>query len=100
MSQAERSGVDSTPLDQIDLSDPTVFGDDSWRPWFVHLRQSRRCTVVQSPPLAPIGPSRLKTTQEEDDFVYGSIEVFRAVGGKICEFANPIHIQDTNGVWG
>ena len=100
MSQAERSGVHSTPPDQVDVSDPTLFGNDSWRPWFVRLRQSRRCTIVQSPPLAPIGPSRLTTTQEEDDFVYSTIEVFRAVDGKIREFWNPIHIQETNGAWG
>ena len=42
---------------------------------------------------------RAKTLQGED-FVYSSIEVFRVVDGKICEFWNPIHIQETNGVWG
>ena len=40
-----------------------------------------------------------KTLQGED-FVYSSIEVFRVVDGKICEFWNPINIQETNGVWG
>lgn len=39
-------------------------------------------------------------TLEEEDFVYSSIEVFRVVDGKIREFWNPIHIQETNGVWG
>ena len=39
-------------------------------------------------------------THEEEDFVYGSIEVFRVVDGKIREFWNPIQIQETNGVWG
>ena len=39
-------------------------------------------------------------TRQEDDFVYSSIEMFRAVDGKICEFWHPIHIQETNGVWG
>ena len=100
MSQAERSGVHSTPLDQIDVSDPTLFGIDSQRPWFVRLRQHRRRTIVHSSPLAPIGPSRLTTTQEEDDFVYSTVKVFRAVDGKIGEFWNPIYIHETNGVWG
>ena len=99
MSQAERAGVHSTPLDQIDVSDPTLFGNDSWRPWFVRLRQRLRCTIAHSPPLAPTDPSRLTTTQEKDDFVSGSIEVFRAVYGKIRESWNPIHIQETNGAW-
>ena len=40
-----------------------------------------------------------KTLQGEG-FVYSSIEVFRVVDGKIVEFWNPIHIQETNGVWG
>ena len=39
-------------------------------------------------------------TLEGEDFVYSSIEVFRVVDGKIREFWNPIHIQETNGVWG
>ncbi|MYF50984.1 MAG: ester cyclase [Gammaproteobacteria bacterium] len=39
-------------------------------------------------------------TLEGEDFVYSSIEVFRVVDGKIREFWNPTHIQETNGVWG
>ena len=42
---------------------------------------------------------RAKTLKAED-FIYSSIEVFRVVDGKICEFWNPIHVQETNGVWG
>ena len=38
-------------------------------------------------------------TQEAEDFVYSSIEVFRVVDGKIREFWNPLHVQKTNGVW-
>ena len=100
MSRAEWSGVLSTPPDPIDVSDPTLLGNDSWRPWYVRLRQRRRCTIVQSPPLAPTDPSRLTTNQEEDDFVYSSIEGIRAVDGKTCEFWNFIHIQETDGAWG
>ena len=40
-----------------------------------------------------------KTLQGED-FVYGCIEVFRVVDGKICEFWNPMQIREANGVWG
>ncbi len=100
MSQAERSGVHSTPPDQVDVSDPTLFGNDSWRPWFVRLRQRLRCTIVQSPPLAATDPSRLTTTQEENECVYSTHEVSRAVDTKMREFWNPIHIQETNGAWG
>lgn len=39
-------------------------------------------------------------TLNQEDFVYSSIEVFRVVDGKICEFWNPIQVQETNGVWG
>ena len=34
MTQAEQTGVDSIPLDQIDISDPTLSGNDGRRPWF------------------------------------------------------------------
>ena len=39
------------------------------------------------------------TTLNDEDFVYGNIEVFRVVDGKICEFWNPIQVQESNGVW-
>ena len=39
-------------------------------------------------------------THDEEDFVYSSIEVFRVVEGRIREFWNPIHVQETNGFWG
>ena len=40
------------------------------------------------------------TTKEAEEFVYGSIEVFRVVDGKICEFWNPINADEPNGLWG
>lgn len=39
-------------------------------------------------------------TLHGEDFIYSSVEVFHVVDGKICEFWNPTHIQETNGVWG
>jgi len=31
--------VDSIPLDQLDVSQPQLFRDDTWRPWFARLRR-------------------------------------------------------------
>ena len=32
------SNVDSTPLDQVDVSRPELFKNDNWQPWFARLR--------------------------------------------------------------
>ena len=37
MSEIEKKDVD-VPLTQIDVSDPAIFGNDTWRPWFDRLR--------------------------------------------------------------
>ena len=33
-----RSEVDSVPLDQIDVSDASIYEHDTWQPWFARLR--------------------------------------------------------------
>ncbi len=43
-SQAERAAeletiVNATPLEEIDVSRPELFHDDSWQPWFARLRR-------------------------------------------------------------
>ena len=38
MSEATQSGIGNIPLDQIDVSDPNLFGNDNWQPWFARLR--------------------------------------------------------------
>ncbi|MCY4425975.1 MAG: nuclear transport factor 2 family protein [Halieaceae bacterium] len=39
-------------------------------------------------------------TEQGEEFTYSSIEVFRVVDGKICEFWNPVHNNEANGLWG
>ncbi len=41
MSQIEdqQAQVDSTPLEEIDVSRPELFSNDTWRPWFARLRK-------------------------------------------------------------
>lgn len=39
MSEAPALDVNSIPLDQIDVSDPTIFETDTWHPWFARLRE-------------------------------------------------------------
>ncbi|MBT4160023.1 MAG: cytochrome P450 [Gammaproteobacteria bacterium] len=38
MSEATKIDVDSIPLEQIDVSDPTIFENDCWQPYFARLR--------------------------------------------------------------
>jgi cytochrome P450 len=39
MSTAVNQDVESTPLEEIDVSRPELFGTDSWQPWFASLRR-------------------------------------------------------------
>jgi cytochrome P450 len=34
-----KSDVSATPIDQIDVSNPHLYQDDTWRPWFERLRR-------------------------------------------------------------
>ena len=38
MSEAPQPSVGNIPLDQMDVSDPDLFGNDTWQPWFARLR--------------------------------------------------------------
>ena len=38
MSETDTKDVNSIALDQIDVSEPGIFGNDTWRPWFARLR--------------------------------------------------------------
>ena len=38
MSETPQLSVGNVPLDQIDVSDPSLFGNDTWQPWFARLR--------------------------------------------------------------
>ena len=39
MNKTLHADADSTPLDEIDVSRPELFRDDTWRPWFARLRK-------------------------------------------------------------
>ena len=39
MNKAGHLDVDSTPLEEIDVSRPDLFGTDTWQPWFARLRR-------------------------------------------------------------
>ena len=39
MNKAQIADVAATPLDEIDVSRPELFRDDTWRPWFARLRK-------------------------------------------------------------
>ncbi len=39
MSAIETDEVQDTPLDQIDVSRPEIFQNDTWQPWFARLRK-------------------------------------------------------------
>mgnify|MGYP001822994057 CR=1 FL=1 len=39
MSSVKTSDVDSTPLEEIDVSRPELFQNDNWQPWFARLRK-------------------------------------------------------------
>ena len=39
MSEAKEMDVNSIPLDQLDVSDPTIYENDCWQPYFKRLRE-------------------------------------------------------------
>ena len=39
MSDAKQLDVDSLPLEQIDVSDPTIYQNETWQPYFARLRR-------------------------------------------------------------
>ncbi len=53
MSTATESNVDSTPLEEIDVSRPELFGSDTWQPWFARLRREAPVHYLADSPLGP-----------------------------------------------
>ncbi len=39
VSADQQAAVDATPLEEIDVSRPELFANDTWRPWFARLRR-------------------------------------------------------------
>ena len=50
MSEATTLDVDSIPLDQFDVSEPTLFETDTWQPWFARLREEAPVHYVADSP--------------------------------------------------
>ena len=38
--------AEELPLDQIDLSDPALYQQDVWRPYFLRLRRDAPCIIA------------------------------------------------------
>ena len=39
MNAVETRDAESTPLEDIDVSRPELYGGDTWQPWFARLRR-------------------------------------------------------------
>ncbi len=50
MSEATTLDVNSIPLDQFDVSEPTLFESDTWQPWFTRLREEAPVHYVADSP--------------------------------------------------
>ena len=35
----QQAEVDRLPLEEVDVSQPALFAEDAWRPWFARLRR-------------------------------------------------------------
>ena len=53
MSETDQPDISSIALDEIDVSDPTMFEKDSWQPWFARLRAE---SPVHYCAKSPVGP--------------------------------------------
>ena len=72
---------------------------DAYAENFAEIEFTLHKMLVENECVTLLWEMQAKTLQGEG-FVYSSIEVFRVVDGKICEFWNPVHSQETNGLWG
>ena len=53
MNIATQPDVDSIPLDEIDVSDPFIYKDDCWQPYFARLRQEAPVHYQANSPSGP-----------------------------------------------
>ena len=53
--------AESLPLDAIDVSNPAIYQEDVWRPYFTRLRRE---DPVHYCPASPYGPYWAVTTQK------------------------------------
>ncbi|MCA8902298.1 MAG: cytochrome P450 [Hyphomonas sp.] len=58
---ADAGEVDRLPLEEIDVSQPHLFRNDTWRPWFARLRREAPVHYVAD---SPTGPFWSVTTHE------------------------------------
>ncbi len=52
MSEASELDVNSIPLDQLDVSDPTIYQNDCWQPYFKRLREEAPVHFMENSPTA------------------------------------------------
>ena len=78
MSEATEIDVNSIPLEQIDVSDAAIFGDDTWRPWFARLRAEAPVHYCAD---SPVGPYWSVTTHDFIKQVDTNHQVFSSADG-------------------
>ena len=47
MSEATELDINSIPLEQIDVSDATIYGNDTWQPYFAQARSVLEKSLLQ-----------------------------------------------------
>lgn len=78
MNEADLSDVNSIPLQQIDVSDPTIFANETWRSWFARLREESPAHYCAD---SPFGPYWSVTTHDLIKQVDSNHRVFSSTQG-------------------
>ena len=78
MSEAPQLNIDDIPLDKIDVSNPAIYGDDTWRPYFARLRAEAPVHYCAD---SPIGPFWSVTTHDLIKQVDTNHDVFSSAEG-------------------
>ncbi len=94
MSEATQLDIDNTPLEGIDVSDASLFGNDSWQPWFARLRQEAPVHFCAE---SALGPFWSVTTHDLIKQVDTNHEVFSSAEGiAILDARDRDELEDTD----
>ncbi len=93
MSEAQELDVSSIPLDQIDVSNAAIFGDDTWQPWFARLREEAPVHYCSD---SPLGAYWSVTTHDLIKQVDTNHKVFSSAEGIAILDANDREEQATD----
>ena len=81
MSKAGHLDVDSTPLAEIDVSRPDLFGTDSWQPWFARLRREAPVHYLADSTVGPFWSVSSHALIKEVDTTHSVFSSSSAFGG-------------------